>query len=133
MSPQRTKAAATAITAVVPSMPPTAELFTKAQLASRHPHLLSANRLAWALRHRATNGLSGAVFESPCGELLIHEPTFLAWFLGLKGRTKPRTARPLKQKGGGGAPFSGTHTAEKANRGLCCTPDASSHAGRIVG
>ena len=33
------------------------------------------------------------VFDSPCGELLIHEPSFLAWFLGLSGRAKPRAAR----------------------------------------
>lgn len=129
---------------IVPLVPPTAELFTKAQLATRHPHLLSANRLAWALRRRAANGLSSAVFESPCGELLIHEPVFLAWFLGLNGRSKPRAARkgrhrsiavnqvPLKQKSGGGTPFSGTHTAEKANRELCCTPDASSCARKVA-
>ena len=78
---------------VVSALPPTAELFTKAQLATRHPHLLSLNRLAWALRRRARNGLSSAVFESPVGELLIHEPAFLAWFLGLQGRSKPRAAR----------------------------------------
>lgn len=66
------------------------ELFTKAQLVARHPHLLSVNRVTWALRCRAANGLSTAVFDSPCGELLIHEPSFLAWFLGLGGRAKPR-------------------------------------------
>ena len=76
-----------------PNLPPTSELFTKLQLAARHPHLLSANRLTWALRRRAVNGLAPAVFDSPCGELLVHEPGFLAWFLGLKGRTKPRSAR----------------------------------------
>lgn len=81
------------MTPVIPVVPPTAELFTKAQLVTRHPHLLSPNRLMWALRRRAANGLSGAVFESPCGELVIHEPAFLAWFLGLKGRSKPRAAR----------------------------------------
>ena len=79
--------------AAIPPVPPTAELFTKAQLVTRHPHLLSPNRLMWALRRRAANGLSSAVFESPCGELVIHEPAFLAWFLGLKGRSKPRAAR----------------------------------------
>lgn len=75
------------------AIPPTTELFTKAQLVARHSHLLNANRLVWALRRRTINGLSDAVFDSPCGELLIHEPAFLAWFLGLKGRAKPRTAR----------------------------------------
>jgi uncharacterized membrane protein len=81
------------MTPVVRALPPTAELFTKAQLVARHPHLLSANRVVWALRHRATNGLSRAVFDSPCGELLIHEPEFLAWLLGLGGRAKPRVGR----------------------------------------
>jgi hypothetical protein len=76
-------------------MPPTSELFTSRQLAQRHPHLLSEYRLDWAFRHRRKNGLiaAGAVFESPCGPLLIHEPAFLAWFLGLSGRAKPRAAR----------------------------------------
>jgi hypothetical protein len=77
------------------SLPPTSELFTSRQLAHRHPHLLSEHRLAWATRHRQKNGLTatGAVFESPCGELLLHEPKFLAWFLGLSSRAKPRRLR----------------------------------------
>lgn len=75
------------------AMPSTTELFTKDQLVSRHSHLLSANRVVWALRRRAINGLSGAVFDSPCGQLLIHEPAFIAWLLGLKGRAKPRAIR----------------------------------------
>ena len=79
--------------AVPPSLPPTTELVTKAQLIARHSHLLSVNRVTWALRCRADNGLSAAVFDSPCGELLIHEPAFLAWFLGLSGRAKPRAGR----------------------------------------
>ncbi len=79
--------------AVPPSVPPTTELVTKAQLVAKHPHLLSVNRVTWALRCRAVNGLSAAVFDSPCGELLIHEPAFIAWFLGLSGRAKPRVAR----------------------------------------
>lgn len=78
---------------VPPSVPPTTELVTKAQLVAKHPHLLSINRVTWALRCRTENGLSGAVFDSPCGELLIHEPAFLAWFLGLSGRAKPRVGR----------------------------------------
>jgi hypothetical protein len=76
-------------------LPPTSELYPKAQLIERHRHLLSASRLAWALRNRRKNGLqiAGAVFESPVGELLIHEPTFIRWMLGLAGRAKPRRAR----------------------------------------
>jgi hypothetical protein len=62
------------------------------------PNLLNLHRVAWALRNRHTNGLfaAGAVFDSPCGELLVHEPTFLAWFLGLAGRSKPRRTRSAR-------------------------------------
>jgi hypothetical protein len=87
--------------AVPPSLPPTTELVTKSQLVSRHPHLLSVNRVTWALRCRAVNGLSAAVFDSPCGELVIHEPSFLAWFLGLSGRAKPRAGRRGGRRLGG--------------------------------
>ncbi len=87
--------------AVPPSLPPTVELVTKAQLVARHPHLLNINRVTWALRCRATNGLSAAVFDSPCGELLIHEPSFLVWFLGLSGRAKPRAGRRAGRRLGG--------------------------------
>lgn len=87
--------------AVPPPLPPMTELVTKAQLVVRHPHLLSVNRVTWALRCRATNGLSAAVFDSPCGELLIHEPSFLAWFLGLNGRAKPRAGRRAGRRLGG--------------------------------
>jgi hypothetical protein len=78
-----------------PTLPPTSELYTGRQLAARHQNLLNKHRVAWALRHRRKNGLtnSNAVFESPCGELLIHEPAFLAWFLGLSNRAKPRRLR----------------------------------------
>ena len=81
------------MTAAPPSVPPMRELVTKTQLIAKHPHLLSVNRVAWALRCRRVNGLSDAVFDSPCGELLIHEPSFLVWFLGLSGRAKPRARR----------------------------------------
>lgn len=76
-------------------LPSIAELFTRRQFAERHPHVLNEHRIAWSLRNREENGLSdaGAVFESPCGELLIHEPAFLRWFLGLSGRAKPRALR----------------------------------------
>lgn len=83
------------MSAVEIATPPTTELFTQRQLAERHPHLLNHNRIVWAVRHRRKNGLStvGAVFDSPCGELLIHEPAFIRWFLGLAGRAKPRAPR----------------------------------------
>lgn len=80
---------------VVDTLPPTTEVFSRRYFEKRHPDLLSEHRIAWAIRHRHTNGLmaAGAVFESPCGEILIHEPTFLRWFLGLAGRAKPRATR----------------------------------------
>jgi hypothetical protein len=80
------------------NLPPTAELFTRRQLAERHAHLLSDHRVAWAMRFRHENGLvdAGGVFDSPCGETLIHEPTFLRWFLGLQGLSKPRRLRKRK-------------------------------------
>jgi hypothetical protein len=76
-------------------IPPTTEIFTLAQLAGRHPHLLPVNRLRWATRNRAKNGLgaAGGVFETPVGEMLYHEPTVLRWLLGLTGRAKPRRVR----------------------------------------
>jgi hypothetical protein len=74
-------------------LPPTTELFTRQQLVARHPHLFSDARVTWALRHRARNGLGDAVFASRSGELLVHEPGFLRWYLGLSGRAKPRAAR----------------------------------------
>lgn len=74
-------------------IPPTSELFTKKQLVERHPHLLSESRVAWAVRNREDNGLADSVYESRGGKILIHEPGFLSWFLGLKGTAKPRAFR----------------------------------------
>lgn len=74
-------------------IPPTSELFSKEALVERHPNLLSHPRIQWALRNRATNGLSSVVYESKSGQLLVHEPEFLRWYLGLTGRSKPRASR----------------------------------------
>ncbi len=77
------------------SIPPASEIFPANQFPQRHPHLLSDHRVAWAVRNRRKNGLdaAGAVYESPCGQMMIHEPAFLSWFLGLAGRGKPRALR----------------------------------------
>jgi hypothetical protein len=77
------------------TLPPTTEIFPWRPFVQRHPSLLNDHRMSWALRKRTENGLSdcGAVFDSPCGEILVHEPKFLAWFLGLSGRAKPRSGR----------------------------------------
>ena len=76
-------------------LPPAAEIFNLSQLAERHPRLLPKSRLQWAARNRRKNGLqaANAVFESPAGELLFHEPATIAWLLGLVGRKKPRASR----------------------------------------
>ncbi len=79
------------------TLPPISEIFPKSQLVQRHPNLLNQNRVTWAVRNRDKNGLAGAVFNSPCGELLIHEPAFLAWFLGLGGRARPRSGRMARR------------------------------------
>jgi hypothetical protein len=75
------------------TVPPTTELFSKAQIVERHPNLFTPSRVEWALRRRESNGLKGIVFESRSGELVVHEPGFLAWYLGLAGRAKPRARR----------------------------------------
>jgi hypothetical protein len=73
-------------------IPPTSELFSKEALVERHPNLLTYPRIQWALRNRATNGLSSAVYECRSGQLLVHEPRFRRWYLGLTGRSKPRAS-----------------------------------------
>lgn len=77
-------------------LPPTSELFSKEALVERHPNLLTHPRVQWALRNRAKNGLSSVVYESKSGRLLVHEPEFLRWYLGLTGRSKPRASRILR-------------------------------------
>ena len=75
------------------TIPPTSELFPQDQIVQRHPTILFKSRVQWAIRNRHKNGLEDAVFESRGGEILIHEPSFLRWFLGLAGRAKPRAPR----------------------------------------
>ncbi len=78
-----------------PELPPLTEIFSRSQFIQRHPGLFNKGRLDWAVRNRDQNGLTAAraVYESPVGEILIHEPPFLRWFLGLSGRGKPRALR----------------------------------------
>jgi hypothetical protein len=78
-------------------IPPTSELFCKEALIERHPNLLTHPRVQWALRNRARNGLSSVVYESKSGQLLVHEPEFLRWYLGLTGRSKPRASRAVRR------------------------------------
>jgi hypothetical protein len=85
------------------TVPPTSELFSKAQLVERHSHLFTPARVEWAVRFRESNGLKDFVYESKSGELVIHEPGFILWYLGLAGRSKPR--KPRRQRGTG-APAS---------------------------
>jgi hypothetical protein len=76
------------------NFPPPTELFSIHALAERHPALLSENRLRRAVRNCESNGLAapGAVFDSPVGEFILHEPAVIGWVLGLSGRPKPRDA-----------------------------------------
>jgi hypothetical protein len=76
------------------TLPPASEIFSLKALAERNPTLLPENRLRWMARNRFRNGLqaAGAIYNSPVGELLFHEPTTIAWLLGLTGRAKPRSA-----------------------------------------
>jgi hypothetical protein len=76
-------------------IPPTSELFSKEALVERRPNLLTHPRIQWALRNRARNGVSSVVYESKSGQLLVDEPAFLRWYLGLTGRSKPRASRVL--------------------------------------
>jgi len=78
-------------------IPPTSELFSKEALVERHPNLLTYPRVQWALRNRTRNGLSSIVHESKSGQLLVHEPEFLRWYLGLTGRSKPRASRAVRR------------------------------------
>ena len=96
------------------NLPPTNELFPLKELVTRHPHLLNESRLKWALRNRSDNGLNavGAVFETRGGELMIREPTFLAWFLGLSGRAKPRSSYGVRSKRSGNQSHETIHSAE---------------------
>lgn len=79
----------------IDTLPPASELFTRRQLVERHPNVLNDSRVLWAARNRHENGLveAGAIFDSPCGESIYHEPSFLRWFLGLTSRSKPRRLR----------------------------------------
>jgi hypothetical protein len=80
------------------STPPILELFNKQGLVERHPSMLTESRVQWALRNRKSNGLAEAVYETRGGELLVHEPAFLRWFLNLDGRAKPRTSNRRTRK-----------------------------------
>lgn len=82
-------------------LPRASEIFSLKALAERNPTLLPENRLRWMARNRARNGLeaAGAIYDSPAGELLFHEPTTIAWLLGLTGRAKPRSTRKAARPG----------------------------------
>lgn len=88
-----------ALLPVTTPLPPVGELFPRHALVERHPNLLTDARVQWALRNRYRNGLGSAVYETRGGGLLIHEPTFLRWFLNLDGRAKPRASRRPRGSG----------------------------------
>jgi hypothetical protein len=68
MPPCRTQHAFMTSPNVLPlDVPPTSELFSKEALVERHPNLLTYARVQWALRNRASNGLSSIVYNSRPG------------------------------------------------------------------
>jgi len=79
------------------SIPPTNQLFPIKEMASRHPNILNEARIRWAARNRFKNGAASTFFSCRGGELFVHEPKFLEWFLGLSGQAKPRKSRRRKQ------------------------------------
>lgn len=81
------------------ALPPTTELFPLRELSARHPNILPLNRLIWAVRHRKSNGLAAAIYETPVGEFLLHEPKVIEWLLGLDGRRKPRAGHRRSRRG----------------------------------
>jgi hypothetical protein len=57
------------------TVPPTTELFNKCQLVERHPNLLTAARIEWAMRRRDVNGLKGRRLRIPLDQLAgEHDP-----------------------------------------------------------
>jgi hypothetical protein len=80
------------------AIPPTSELFPATDFVARHPSILTLNRVKWAARNRAINGASSAFYDTRGGELLVHEPEFLRWFLRLDGRSKPRASARRRQR-----------------------------------
>jgi hypothetical protein len=62
-------------------IPPTSELSLRKRWLGGFTILLTYPRVQWALRNRARNGLSSLVFESKLGQLLVHEPEFLRWYV----------------------------------------------------
>jgi len=97
------------------SIPPTSELFNKAQLVERHPNLLTPARVEWALRQREGNGLKGVVYESRSGELVVHEPGFLQWYLGLAGRARPRAPRRCHKRPDRGPATKASENGRRTN------------------
>jgi len=85
---------------IQPDIPPLSELFSKEALVERHPNLLTHPRIPRASRTRATDGLSSVVYESMSGQVLVHEPGFLRWYLGLTGRSTTRVPHSRQQRGG---------------------------------
>lgn len=84
------------------SLPSVTELFSIQDLVARHPTLFTRSRLQWALRNRKTNGLiaANAVFETQSRQLLVREPAFIAWYLRLDGRNRPRAIRVYTRRSG---------------------------------
>lgn len=110
-------------------IPPTEEIVNRQELVRRHPTILTEASVQWALRKRATNGLASAVYEARSGALLIHEPTFINWFLEPKGRREPRTQQ--RERVADALPASSSCPA-RAGRGAPRTEDHPMFAGNTA-
>lgn len=62
------------------------EYFPLTVFAQRQPeHVKSLGALRWHCARRDENGMSasGVVIETATGRLVIHEPSFFAWYFGV--------------------------------------------------
>lgn len=81
-------------------VPPSSELFAWREMPRRHPTLFNEHRIKWAMRNRKANGLedAGVIYETQAGEIFLHEPGFIGWFLGLQGKNKPRASASRRSR-----------------------------------
>ena len=74
-------------------VPPLDHLFSIEELVARNPHILKESSIRWAARNRFENGAEEAFYKTQSGQLLVNEPVFMAWYLNLESRNRPRAPR----------------------------------------
>jgi hypothetical protein len=68
------------------AVPSPDDCFPLSVFAQRQPkHVKSLGALRWHCARREQNGMAaiGAVVETATGRLVIHEPSFFAWYFGV--------------------------------------------------